>query len=221
MNIEKTESITLQSVPYQEKKRILSLLTKNGIISILVKNLSQKNTKLLSFTNPFCLAEITYIKKKSDIHLLEDVNILDQHYFLRENLDFINTAFFLKKTLLEIQQFFKKYSLLYLFFKKYIKKIPIIDKNTLISSFLLKILYYEKLLDLKKNCNKCNEKASFIYMGESLCKNHKEPFSHIFSISEFEKMEKLIKTIKFSEMKKIKLDTFFKEKIEQLFKDLI
>jgi len=221
MNVEKTEAITLHSIPFKEKKYIVSLFSKkNGIISILIKGLSQKNTKLLSLTNPFCLAEISYIKNRSDIYLLKDVNILDQHYFLRENLEFINTAFFLKKTVLEIQQFFKKSFLLYLIFKRYIKKIPLIDQNTLISSFLLKILSYEKLLDLKKECNRCNEKSSFIYLGESLCENHKEAFSHSFSIAEFEKMDLLIKTKKFSEIKKIKLEKSLKEKIELLFKDL-
>ncbi|MCK4934174.1 MAG: DNA repair protein RecO, partial [Simkaniaceae bacterium] len=77
MIIEKTQGITLQSIPYKEKQRIISVFTKDeGIISLIIKGLSEKKISFLSLTTPFCLADIIYKKGRSDIYFLKDVSII-------------------------------------------------------------------------------------------------------------------------------------------------
>ena len=70
-------------------------------------------------------------------------------------------------------------------------------------------------------CNRCKKNTSYIYLGESLCEDHKNNFSHFFTSLELKKISFIIKAKKFSILNKIKIDDSLKTKIEILFKDLI
>ena len=69
----KEEGITLQSIPYKEKTRIVTVFTKNsGIVSIIIKNLSIKKPNFFAINNPFCISNLVCQKGRSDIYLLKD-----------------------------------------------------------------------------------------------------------------------------------------------------
>lgn len=221
MKIGKTEGITLQSISYKENSKIITIFTKEkGIISLIIKNISSKNPRLLAIASSFCLADFIYYKGKSDIYFFKDANILDSHLFLRKNFTFITTAFSMVKAIIKSQLPYKKTNI-YILFKKFLKKLKTSSSpKTLICGFLLKILFSEGMIHLKKNCNICNKKTNFICSGESLCQEHKKNFALNFSQNEIEKMIKLIHCKKFSDLDKIKIENPLKEKIENLFQAL-
>jgi DNA repair protein RecO (recombination protein O) len=223
MDIIKTQGITLRSIPYKERQRIVNIFTReNGVISLIVKGLSQKNTSLLAFSSSFCLSEIIYIKKRSDLYILKDFSIIDDNLSLREDFSFINSAYLIVKAILDSQLHHKKAVSLYELLKSYLKKIPIFKSHdSLITSFLLKILIYEGLINIKSTCNLCYEEAVVIQKGESLCSSHANSFSHKFSKNEFINMQNLSTIRSFSDLEIIDTTLELKEKIILLFKDLV
>jgi len=222
MNIDKTEGITLQSIPYKERQKIITVFTKEkGIITLIAKGISKKNTSLISISDPFCLCNFIYKKGKSDIFFLKDLEILDNFLFLRNDLEDINIACKMAKSILKSQMPHKTTPFLYILFKKYLKKITFTNKkNALFSSFLLKVLIHDGLFHLKKRCNICNKKSTNIQRGESLCENHSTTNSFFFSEEELQKIEILTYKKTFKEIE-IEINNKLKDKIYHLFYDLI
>lgn len=223
MLFEKTQCITLQATPFKERQSIISVYTKEqGIVSLIIKGISEKNTTFLSLTTPFCFADIIYRKSRSDIYQLHDATILCENLFLRKELSFINTAYILAKAILDSQMPHKKACSLYALLESYLKKIPFISSQEgLISSFLLKLLKHEGLIHLSQKCNLCNEPSAFIFKGECLCSQHVSTHAHNFSKEEFKTLEELSNVKSFSEIDNITCSLDLKEKTLKLFTDLI
>jgi DNA repair protein RecO (recombination protein O) len=221
--MEKTEGITLQSIPYKERERIVTIFTKeNGIISVIVKNLSSKKPKFFSLNSPFCLADFIYKTGRSNIHFLKEVTVLNEHLFLRKDLEFINNAYLMSKAILDSQMPNKKAPALYFLLKGYLKKIPKIkSQKSLLVSFLLKVLLHEGVLNINEKCNLCENKASSIHQGECICPHHSSNYSHNFSLEEFESLKSLAHIKSFLKIEEIKIEETLKEKTLILFKDLI
>ena len=223
MSIEKTQGITLQSIAYKERQRIISVYTKDkGIISLIIKGLSQKKTSFLALSTPFCLANFIYKKGRSEIYSLHDASIVDENLFLRKDLSYINSAYFMAKAILDSQLPHKQSSSLYMLLTTYLKKIPHIpSQDALIISFLLKLLTHEGLINLKETCSLCEEPAAYIHRGETLCTHHAAMHAHSFSKEEFKTMQKLAFVKSFCELEKIDCVPCLKEKTMNLFKDLV
>lgn len=223
MIIEKTQGITLQSIPYKERQRIISIFTKDhGIISLIIKGLTEKKTSFLPLTTPFCLADIIYKRGRSDIFLLQDASIIDENLELRKDLSFINSAYLMAKAILDSQMPHKRASLLFNLLIIYLKKIPSFDsQESLIISFLLKLLKHDGLIHFNRKCNLCENIASVIHKGECLCSEHASLQTHFFSNEEFKLLEKLSLVKSFSEIEKVICAPKLKEKTLNLFKDLI
>ena len=221
--MEKTEGITLQSIPYKERQRIVTIFTKkNGIISIIIKNLSSKKPKFFSLNSPFCLAEFIYKTGRSNIHFLKDATILNEHLFLRKDLEFINSAYLMTKAILDSQLQGKNAPHLYTLLKRYLQKIPKIkSQKSLLISFLLKVLLHEGILNIKEKCNLCENKASSIHHGECICPHHSSAYTHNFSVEEFQSLKNLAYIKSFLKIDEIKVEETLKEKTLLLFKDLI
>lgn len=223
MLIEKTQGITLQSIAYKERQRIISVFTKEqGIISLIIKGISEKKTSFISLTTPFCLADIIYRKGRSDIYLLQDATIIDENLLLRKDLSYINSAYILAKAILDSQMPHKKACSLYALLETYLKKIPFTNsQDGLITSFLLKLLKHEGLIKLSRRCNHCENMATIIFKGECLCPSHASMHAHDFTRDEFISLEELSNVKSFSEIDNIACNASLKEKTLNLFKDLI
>ena len=58
-------------------------------------------------------------------------------------------------------------------------------------------------------------------MGESLCQDHKNVYTHDFSSEEFQKLYMLCKAKSFLEIEGIKIDDRLKNRVFLVFNDLI
>lgn len=223
MIFEKTQGVTLQSIPFEEKARIITVFTKeNGLISLIIKGISQKKPSLITLCNPFCLADFIYLKGRSDIFFLKDATILNEHLFLRKNLEYISSAYSMAKAILDSQLPHKPSPDLFLLFLKYLEKIPsFASQENLVCSFLLKLLNHEGLIHLKKTCNICEKEASLLYKGESLCPDHQIEHVQNFNLQEFKTLLDLAFTKNFSDLEKIEQHPGLKEKTLMVFQELM
>ena len=89
MHEEKTEGIVLRSQDYKERHRIITLFTPLGLISLIVKGISRKNSHLLTLTTPFSHGEYIYRQGRSDLFRFHDGAVLDDHFDLRQSLRFL------------------------------------------------------------------------------------------------------------------------------------
>lgn len=221
--IEELLGITLQSIPYTEKKRIVTAFTlEKGLITFILRDLSFQKSASFPLCSPFCLAEFTVSKGKSDIFILKESRIIDEHSDLRKDLAYIQNAYLMGKAIMDSQLSHKTSPSLFLLLKTYLKNIPLIEfQDSLLISFLLKILSHEGLIHLTQKCNLCDKSAHLLHKGEALCSDHEIPFCHVFSNPEYDLLTKLNQVKSFSEIKTLKTNFELKNKVISLFKELV
>lgn len=148
MKEEKTEGIVLRCQEYQETSRIISVFThSSGLLQFIVKKIA--NARWMTLTTPFTCAEFHYHEGRSSLFRLLEGSVINEHLFLREKLSFLRTAGAMTSALLHTLLPGSPDPLLYILYKNYLNQIPVFDDSSLLlTSFFLKFLRYEGLLDL-------------------------------------------------------------------------
>lgn len=156
MEEKKTEGLLLKAIPYLNDQKILKVLTPNdGLISLMAKKKHQK-----IFLDPFLLAQFVFRKGKSEIHSLIDYSLIDDLTEIRQSLDTINAAASIAKDLLTTQLPGKSFPKLFALACIYLQKLPKIKNlKALLTSFKLKLLIHEGLLNLDNSDHFCQEHA--------------------------------------------------------------
>ena len=218
---EKDEGITLRSIPYKERSRIITVFFKHfGLTSLLIHGLSKKNSFLLSLSSPFCVGEFVFKKNKGDFFTFKEGKVIDNLFSLRKNFSSISFSTKLSKAILRSQLPQKNWEL-YSLFKTYLQKMGLFsNKEALYYSFILKMMKKEGFLHLFPTCNICKNIATVISSGESLCQLHATNFSFPFSRKEFLFLLSLLHAKTFSQLENIQLEEKTKEKISHLFDEL-
>ena len=125
----RVDAITLHTVPYRDRDRIVKLFSKEeGVISLMVKGVSPKKPHLLALSSPLVLAHLVYKEGKSDLHLLSDAKIGDSFLKLRKDLATLNAACEMGKAVLSSQLPGKAAPQLFALFKAYLEKNPLFQK---------------------------------------------------------------------------------------------
>lgn len=219
MDIENREGIVLRSQDYKESHRIITLFTPEGLMSLIVRGISRKNTRLLSLTTPFCHAEYHFRRGRSELLSFRDGTILDDHLNLRHSLQSLQTAGSLAKAILSSQMANKPAPALFLLYKAYHKQAAHFKNlDALLASFYLKLLKYEGLLAISTHCAQCDSpQPSLIYEGESLCSKHNVGGGMRFSPLEWEALHILDNSTQFSSLSELNLPPQLLSKIHSLF----
>jgi len=140
----KVEGIVLRCQDYKERQRIITLFTPLGVLSLVVKGISSKNSRLLSLTTPFSQAEYYFVKKNSELLSFQDGVILNEHLDLRQSLQSLKTAGVLAQTILRSQWPGKASASLFSLYKAYHTQVPhVANWQALLASFYLKLLKLE------------------------------------------------------------------------------
>lgn len=219
MQEEKTEGIVLRSQDYKERQRIITLFTPQGLISLIIRNISRKNTRLLSLTTPFCNGEYHFRKGRAELMSFQDGTVLNDHLCLRHSLKSLQVAGSLANAILTSQMAEKPSLALFALYKSYHKQIPHFkDPEVLLASFYLKLLKYEGLLSISKHCSSCGSTAPLIlHEGESVCLQHNTPSSFHFTSAEWNLLLTLDTSLQFSALHNLTLSPSFSKKIHALF----
>ncbi len=219
---EQVEGIVLRAFDYKERQRIITLFTQEaGIISLIIKEISKKNFRLLSLSTPFSQVEIQFKKGRSDLFHYIDGTIIDEHLRLRQQYAYLQTAGSLAQGILQSQLPGKPAPFLYLLFRSFLKQVPLFDNHaTLLASFRLKLLRHEGLLALSPECTHCvDAPARFLLRGESVCSFHQGSSGIGFNEEEWRILNHLESTQQFSTLHSLKIPPHFPDLIAACFRD--
>lgn len=220
---EKIEAIVLRSQDYQERHRIISLYSPKGLITMIVKNISKKNTRLICLTSVFTYGEYLFSESKSSLLRFIDGSVIDEHLMLRSNFRFIQTAAQLSHFILATQLPNHSAPPLFLLYKSYLKQaFSFLNPTPLLTSFQLKLLHHEGLFLPSSTCLHCpNPSIQINEHGESVCSQHHSPHLPSFDNTEWDLLCQLYSAQSFSFLKTLSVSPPFAEKIDFLFKSIL
>lgn len=218
MQEEKTEGIVLRSQDYKERHRIITLFSPQGLISLIVKGISQKNARLLALTTPFSYGEYIYRQGNSELFRFQDGTLLNDYFTFRQHLKFLDAAGTLANAVLSSQMAGKPAPALFALYKSYHSQVASFDDPMpLTASFFLKLLKYEGLLSISAHCSSCGAGAQCLSNGESLCSQHADKDAIAFSFQEWEILLSLDSAQQFSALRSFSIPSHLPQKIQTLF----
>lgn len=221
MNEERTQAIVLRSQDYKENQRIITAFSfHGGMISLVIKGISRRNTRLLALTSPFSEIEVLFNRGRSELFSFIDGTTIDEHLSLRQKLSSLEAAGSLAQAILSSQLAGKPAVELYCLFRAYLKRIPSFEHPfPLLASFQLKLLKHEGLLALSYGCARCKDKrAHILSKGESLCNLHTLDEGLCFSEPEWQDLLALHEAKHFSDLRSFNLTPALSQKISLYFK---
>ncbi len=150
MEILSTEGVVAHALPFQEYDRILTVFTPgNGLIKLFVKGAFSQKKGQGSSTAPLTQIEATCTKGRSELYNCRELDVLNSHLKLRQNLATLDAACDMLQTVLATQMPGKASPDLYQLFLAYLTRLPEASNPLAIStSFRLKTLRHEGLLAL-------------------------------------------------------------------------
>ncbi len=194
------KGVVLKTIPYQDSGRIVQLYTEEcGLISLLIKRLSPKNTHLQNIISPLSFSDYQLVKSKNDLYYLQDATLIDPFIELRRNLDRLMSAQVMINMLLKSQS------------------------NTRASTPLFK-LFVNYLKALKETQNPKNYALSFackILRVEGVFPLDKEDIGYPFKDDEWEALTELAYATSHDAISEIKLPHKIEEKFYSIFSDLV
>lgn len=173
--------------------------------------------------SPLTRAEFSYIKRKSDLFPCRDMDILNPHLSLRQDLTKLEASCDILQAILASQWPGKPASDLYRLLCTYLEKMPLAaDPFVISSSFRLKILKYEGLLKISNLCSVCGTLMtthSHLSAGEFLCSLHAPTLAMSFSPEEIFILEHLADCPYFSQLATATIPPYLTTQIKHLFKE--
>lgn len=214
-----SEGIVLQSIPFKERDRILTLFTKEGgILKLFMKG---KFAFQNGLSERFTVGDFLYSQGKGEMFRFCDGSVVDQNLELRTSWEVLEMGEKMCSTLLKSQLPEKEAPELYGFLISFLKKIPLVPSlDTLWSAFLVKLLKHEGILQLDPHCSQCYEKVSLRYGGERFCKLHAPRDSIEMTSMEEKHLERLYEERGFEGLLRETLSKEFADKVETLFSQI-
>lgn len=153
MQTHRCEGIILSTMNFRDYDQIVTVFSKDfGLLKFIAKkaNAAKRGLKCA----PFLRGEFIFVQSQSELYSLRALSIISQHLDLRQNLTCLSAACACSKALMETQLLHKPAEALYTLFIAYLEQLPLCpDPRLLESSFLLKLLRHEGVLDtFPSNC---------------------------------------------------------------------
>jgi DNA repair protein RecO (recombination protein O) len=216
---EKTEGIVLRSQDYQERNRIVTLFTPQGMLGLVVRGISRKNSRLLCLSTPFCYGEYVYHRGNSELLSFREGTVLNDYLSLRQSWKSLQTAGALASAILTSQMAGKPAPALFALYKSYQDQASHFENSeVLLASFYLKLLKHEGLLNISSHCLDC--KGSFpplLREGEGFCLKHGVQEGFSFTGAEWEMLRNLEGSLRFSSMHSVSFSLSLFQKIKAFF----
>lgn len=169
VKIFQSTGIVLNSFPFSEKDKILTLFTKErGIVKLFVKGRQFFNQAL---TERYTVGDFLYSQGRGDLYQFCDGSVLEQNPQLRLSFEALQMGEKLASAILQSQWQDKEAPHLFDLFLVFLKKVP---AEGLYAPFLLKILKHEGVLQLEPICSSCGSalERGWRFGGERFCKGH-------------------------------------------------
>lgn len=220
----RTEGIVVNSIPFQDYDRIITVVTPDeGLIKFIFKGSASTKSGKASSTTPLTVAEFIYSKGRSDLLKGHEISPLDHQLALRNNLNTLEAACDMLQIINATQMPGKSCTNLYKLLLAYLKKLPFAhDPATLSTSFRLKTLRHEGMWRSFSKCCQCSLELNdgYILGGTSYCKLHMPPNSIEISFSERDIFEMLAFSRDLNLLSSLPMTQELSKKAKLLFEDL-
>lgn len=221
----RTEGIILKVIDFRDYDQILTLFTYDlGVIKLLIKKKTQGDALSPSKLSPFTRAEFVFWPNQGEIWRCKEMTILNYNFKLREKFEWLETAGRLINNTIISQMDHKPAPLIYQLLVSYVEKIPLIKNlRSLETSYMLKILKHEGLININLHCCICQKplKGLSIARNDHYCSIHAPIHSIFFNEEETLTYMQLTACQSFSELEKIQTSEEFRLKIAHLFEETI
>jgi DNA repair protein RecO (recombination protein O) len=183
------EGIVVQSIPFKDYDRIVTLFTpREGLIRLVVKGALRSDKGKGYGMEPLAQVEVLYTQGRGDLCSCFESTVLNSNVALRSHLLLLRSACEMLQIVSATQQQGKPASDLYELLIAYLQRLPAAQEpRTIASSFRLKTLRHEGLFSLHFYCALCHsllDGESFHYGNELFCKNHASKEAMVFSKEE-------------------------------------
>lgn len=221
-SMHQTIGIVLQTIPFQDHHRIVSLYSPDwGVIPLMVK--FAKSKKQASPFEPLNLLEVIFKQGRGNLLQSVAATLLDSQLKLRSSFGVLNAALDMLAALKNSQMDHKPSPILFSLLLHYLNFLPrSLNPNAFSASFKLKILRHDGLMAIQEVCSLCNKPLNDggIVQGEFFCMEHLSSREFIFSGEERILLSNLTLNRSLIALNELSLSPEFAEKIRILFETL-
>lgn len=183
--MELTEGIILKSIKYQENSRIISVITKDGMESLLVRGSSNLKSKNFTLSNE--LTKIAFSKTKGKgFDIVTTGKVVDNYSNTKQEFPRLYNALEIIEVAYVLSDHIDNFELFYDFLDQILKKVnesEYFDIFTFI--FKLKTLYLLGVGPIFNYCVKCHKKEENMkfdfYSGGTVCKDDDQIATSLFT----------------------------------------
>jgi DNA repair protein RecO (recombination protein O) len=222
MEMYRIEGLILDARVFQDYDAILTVYTADkGILKFIVKGAFRQTRRKNNFvTTPLTRAEFMYTVGRGDLHKCSEISVMRHSTYLRKSLAALEASCDMSKAISASQWPDIPAPDLYGLFNSYLEKIPQMqDPFVLASSFRLKILRHDGILQLGSKCTICSVVLNQFFMasGECVCSTHASNRDLVFSLDEISLVHFLANCRTFSELEQMMLSDSMRKKVMSLF----
>lgn len=225
MQMKRTEGFILDSRVFQDYDAIMTVFSAElGIIKFIVKSAFRPQRRNSLVTTPLTRAEFVYTLGRGDLHKCSEISVQRHSTYLRQSLAALEASCDIAQAIYASQWPDIPAPDLYALCNSYLEKIPSMqDPFVLSSSFRLKILRHDGILQLGSVCKVCSVTLNQFYMsaGECACVTHASDRNLVFSLDEIALVQFLANCRSFSDLESMTLSKPFREKVTNMFQDCL
>lgn len=175
--IQKAQGIIIKKIDYKENANLITLLTKEGKLSLIVRGAKKINSVMRNYTNLFSIIDFNATSNLS-LNTLTEAAVLNAHINVLTDMDKMNAGMVILEKINVFSDEIQENELFYEFVKLIFDKL----NNTnfpylLMSLFELKLLYLLGVSPEFKECLLCGAKdvedgCFSVENGGVICSNH-------------------------------------------------
>lgn len=185
----KIQGIVLKKRDYKESGNIITVLTMNGLETLIIKGTKKPSSKLRGLTNIFSI--IDYVRTSNDgLNTLIEGTVLKSYYNFYDDIDKMSYAQVIIEKILVLNNSITNYKTLYLFVEDIFDLFTKFNDVRIITLiFEIKLLYLLGIAPNFKKCTKCtNEKNGLFVLDEGgiICNECLNYFKYSFILNQVE-----------------------------------
>lgn len=175
--IQKLQGIVIKKNDYKENANLITLLTKDGKISLIVRGSKKINSVTRNYTNLFTKMNFNATSNLK-LNTLTEGSIINSYININTDLDKINVGLLILEKINKLTDEVLNQELLYNFVSTILDKLENTQyPNTLLTLFDVKLLYLLGVTPEFKECTICRKKDIKDYVfsiinGGIICKSH-------------------------------------------------
>ncbi len=171
----KVEGVVVSEYPYEESSKIIKVLTKDNIISIIAKGAKKLKSPFFAGTSVLshCLFNISY--KENGLSRLTDIDILNDFRNIRKDISKISYSTYITELVTKVYNHEKNKNIYELYLQSLNKINEGYDPMVITDILRLKLLENLGIKPVIDNCIECGNKNYIVtissYHGGLICQN--------------------------------------------------